>query len=322
MKKLIIFIAVLLLLIYISQDTTLAVESYELLPVDVVYSPNHIEIRKIYEMSASVDPDKIPRTSFNRNDIKYKCTEILREVIVGNETKTHTETETINSKKNDIETILKVLPLTKEILTEDGFFGIVYLNTSTIKSEVAGYSNTTSSVSTTRSYPNLYDMDSQHIPKSVTENNITYTLTDIQWRTDNTYNVDDYEIGNRYTAVAVYSGTKSSSYVKGYTITAEYSGELCRSGISVVRYTVIFTGTKIETPKSAPIVETVTEATTEPEPTTEMIFEPVSETDSDSEPKPEKSKSFDWLIILIPTALLTVASTSYAVYTHIKKRKK
>ena len=120
-------------------------------------------------MSTSVDPAKIPRASFECDNIRYKHTDILREVKIGTETKTHIEVETIDSAKNDIESILKVLPLTKEILTEDGFYEILYINTSTIKSEVADYGSTSRTVNITRSYPNLYNMDSRHIPKSVTE---------------------------------------------------------------------------------------------------------------------------------------------------------
>ena len=33
-----------------------------------------------------------------------------------------------------------------------------------------------------------------------------------------------YAIGDRYTAVATYTGTATSSYVTGYTVTADYTG--------------------------------------------------------------------------------------------------
>jgi hypothetical protein len=323
MRKLFIFIATLCLLFSVFQVPTFAAEPYELLPVDVVYSPNNMEIRKIYEMAASVDPGKIPRASFKRDNISYKCTDVLREVIVSNETKPHTETETADSAKNDIETILSILPQTKEIQTKDGFSGTLHLNASSIKSEVSGYGKTTSPVSTTRSYPNLYDMDSRHIPKSVTENGIDYTLTDIQWQTDNTYNVDDYDIGSRYTAVAVYNGTKTSNYVKGYKITAEYTGELCRAGVSVMRYTVIFSGTKIETPteRTTTAIETTTKPETETQPVFETAPETIIETSADSEAETVKSSKFDWSFIVILLVILTVVSLGYAAYTRLKKRK-
>lgn len=71
-------------------------------------------------------------------------------------------------------------------------------------------------------------------------------LQDVQWQTDNTYNADDYEIGDRFTAVCTYGGSKTVSYVTGYTTKATYSGEVYRTGVTVIRYTVIFTGTPVE----------------------------------------------------------------------------
>ena len=62
--------------------------------------------------------------------------------------------------------------------------------------------------------------------------------------------MDYYEIANRYTAIAKYSGTKTSSYIKGYNITADYTGEVLRKGVTMIRYTVIFNG--IESSASNP----------------------------------------------------------------------
>ena len=42
-----------------------------------------------------------------------------------------------------------------------------------------------------------------------------------------------------YTA-GTYTGTATSSYVKGYTVTANYTGEVAKTGCSVVTYTAIF----------------------------------------------------------------------------------
>ena len=45
---------------------------------------------------------------------------------------------------------------------------------------------------------------------------------------------------DRYTAVATYTGTVSSSYVKGYTVTAEYKGTVSKTNTDKVLYTAIF----------------------------------------------------------------------------------
>ena len=145
-----------------------------------------------------------------------------------------------------MDTILSLLPQEKEVTTEEGFTGTLTLDLDSIKTEAAGYGSSTQPVTATRTYPNLANQDLNHLPKSITEGGRTLTLQDVQWQTDNTYNADDYEIGDRFTAVCTYGGSKTVSYVTGYTTTANYSGEVYRTGVTVIRYTVIFTGTPME----------------------------------------------------------------------------
>lgn len=222
-----------------------AAEASTILPVDVIMDQDALEIRKVYDLSPSVDPSAIPRESFDREDIHYECSDILREVVMGDETQTLTQTETVESKNKEKETILALLPQEKDVTTEDGFSGTLYLNLNTLRTEVSGYGSSTKNVNTTRTYPNLSSADASHLPKTISDGGRTMTLQNVQWQTDNTYNADDYEIGDRFTAICTYSGTKTSSYVKGYTTTAEYTGEVQRTGVTVMRYTVIFNGTPI-----------------------------------------------------------------------------
>ena len=123
------------------------------------------------------------------------------------------------------------------------------------KTEPAGYGSSTKPVTATRSYPNLASADANHLPKTITEGGRTLKLQDIQWQTDNTYNADDYEIGDRFTAICTYGGSKSVSYVTGYTTTANYTGEVYRTGVTVIRYTVIFTGTPITSVDPEPVAK-------------------------------------------------------------------
>ena len=58
--------------------------------------------------------------------------------------------------------------------------------------------------------------------------------------------MDGYAVADRYTAVATYSGSATSSYVKGYTVTADYSGTVSRIALNRVRYVAIFEGTPIQ----------------------------------------------------------------------------
>ena len=226
-----------------------------LLPVDIVLNQEALEIRKVYDLSPNTDPSTLPREPFERDGYRYECTDILREVIIGSETQAITQTETVESGSKDMETILSLLPQEKEVTTEEGFDGTLRLDLDSIKTEPSGYGSKTTPVTASRSYPTLSDADTQYLPKTIEEGGRTLTLQDVQWQTDNTYNADDYEIGDRFTAVCTYGGSKTTSYVKGYTTTADYTGEVYRTGVTVIRYTVIYGGTPMLTIEKVPIEE-------------------------------------------------------------------
>ena len=254
------------------------------LPIDIIQSPEIFEIRKIYELSPDVNPQRLPRDSFERNGIVYECTDILREVVIGEQIQDIVQTETIESPKNDMDTILGLLKETKTVTTEDGFTGILYLDISSVRTDVSGYGSTSKSISATRSYPNLSNADTRYIPKTIEDNGNTLTLKNVDWQSDNTMNVDDYEITDRYIAVATYTGTQSVSYIKGYTVTADYIGEVFKTGVSKIRYTVIFAG-------------------------------------SESESEEESSQSTDFLMPAIIIIAVVTAAAAAIIYMLYKKKK-
>ena len=208
-----------------------------MLPVDIILDQDNKEIRKVYDLSPNTDPSTLPMGQFERDGLLYDCTDVLREVIIGSETQVITQEEKVDSDKKDMDTILSLLPQEKEVTTEEGFTGTLTLDLDSIKTEAAGYGSSTQPVTATRTYPNLANQDLNHLPKSITEGGRTLTLQDVQWQTDNTYNADDYEIGDRFTAICTYGGSKTVSYVTGYTTTANYTGEVYRTGVTVIRYT-------------------------------------------------------------------------------------
>ena len=257
MKKAISSLAALFLVVTLALPASAAsisdVANPELLyPVDIILDLDNREIRKVYDLSPSTDPSTLPMAAFERDGLEYSCTDILREVIIGTETQPLTQTETVESKKKDLETLLSLLPQEREVTTEEGFTGTLRLDLDSIETEVSGYGSSKQAVTATRNYPNLSDADTQYLPKTIEDNGRSLTLSDVQWQTDNTYNADDYEIGDRYTAICTYSGTKTVSYVKGYTTTADYVGDVHRTGVTMIRYTIIFTGKEI--PEPEPVV--------------------------------------------------------------------
>ena len=152
-------------------------------------------------------------------------------------------------------------------------------------------------MSATRSYPNLAGQDTSYIPKTITDNGRTLELASIDWQTDNTANEDGYAVADRYTAIATYTGSATSSYVKGYVVTADYSGTVSRIALNKVRYVAIFEG--------VPLVPTEPDPT--PEPTADV-----------QEPAPVQ---FHWGYVLAPLGVVAAIGGGIGAALYIKKRR-
>ena len=223
-------------------------------PTSVSRSEDGTEIRKYYDLGPEEDPAGIPRSDFEQDGFRYTLIDLLKQELPENESRQHTETVSLESKSKDMESVLALLPQEKEFITEDGLSGVLTLHLDTVQVEVAGYGSSTREVSATRSYPNLASQDTANIPKTIEDNGRTLTLQNISWQTDNTASMDGYAMGDRFTAVATYTGSATSSYVTGYTVTADYTGTVSRIALNKTRYVAIFEGTPLEpvVPEVAP----------------------------------------------------------------------
>ena len=215
-------------------------------PTSITQSEDGTEIRKAYDLSPDQSPAGIPRSDFEQGGFHYTLIDLLQQEMPEYQEREHTEQVSVESPKKDMESVLALLPQEREFVTEDGMSGALKLKLDTVQVAVAGYGSSTKNVSATRSYPNLSGQDVSYIPKTIQDSGRTLTLQSIDWQTDNTANVDGYAVGDRYTAIATYSGTATSSYVTGYVVTAEYAGTVSRIALDKVRYVAIFEGTPLE----------------------------------------------------------------------------
>ena len=268
-------------------------------PTSVTRSEDGTEIRKVYDLSPEEDPAGIPRSDFEQEGFHYTLTDLLRQEAPEYEERYHTETVTVASKSKDMGAVLALLPAQREFTTDDGLTGVLTLKLDTVNVEVAGYGSTTKSLTATRTYPNLSSQDTSYIPKEITDNGHTLTLTSIDWQTEG---------DERYTAVAAYTGSATSSYVKGYTVTADYSGAVSRIVLNKVRYVAIFEGVSLTPAEPEPT----------PEPTPEPEPEPTPEPDVPVAEAP--AFQFHWADVLVPLGVIAVIGVGVGVALFIKKR--
>lgn len=264
-------------------------------PTAVTRSEDGTEIRKLYDLSPADDPSGIPRSDFEQDGFHYTLTDLLKQELPEQEIRQHTETVSLESKSKDMESVLALLPQEREFITDDGLTGTLTLRLDTVQVEVAGYGSTTKEVSATRSYPDLAGQDTQYIPKTIEDNGRTLTLQNIDWQTDNTASTDGYALGDRFTAIATYTGSATSSYVKGYIVTAEYTGTVSRIALNKTRYVAIFEGVAMEPAEPE-------------EPTIEL---------SDIAEKPA---SFNWAYVLVPLGIVAAAGGGIGIALFLKRR--
>ena len=286
-----------------------AEESPVCYPTAIIVSEDGTELRKIYDLSPEADPAGIPRSDFEQGGFHYTFTDILRQELPEYEERVHTETVSFDSPKKDMESVLALLPQEREAVTEDGFLGTLSLKLDSVRVEVAGYGSYAKELSATRTYPNLDGQDTAYIPKTVEDNGKTLSLQSIDWQVSNANNVDGYAVGERYTAVATYTGTSTSSYVSGYTVTAEYTGTVSRINLNRVRYIAIFEGVSLvpAEPEPTATVAPVTDAPAELADVQRTVEEPVP-------------PAFPWKLVVIPFGIIAVVGAGIGVALTMKRR--
>ena len=175
-----------------------------LYPIDIVYNEDDTawRMKKVYQLDASADPSVIPTENFEQEGREYVFLDLLAEDQRETDTKEHTQQITQESSTKDTETVLKNLAPTLEYAGEDGYMGVLTLDTASVKVEAAGYGSRNKNVTATRTYPNLADADTSYIPKTVEENGCTMELVDVSWQTAAADEVSGQSVATRYTAVA------------------------------------------------------------------------------------------------------------------------
>lgn len=199
-----------------------------------------IRLERIYYLSVKDDPAAIPTEDFDREGRHYTLLDVLKTDLSETDIKDYIEVVTLESETKDMGEIIKALEPELEIVTEDGYTGVLKPDYTNIAVEAAGYRTCSWTVSATRTYPNLSDADNAMIPKSIEDGGRTLTLASVDWQDANTDYVDGTALALRYTAVATYTATATGKSATGYTVTVEYGGEVTKTSVDTIIYTAVF----------------------------------------------------------------------------------
>lgn len=219
-----------------------------LFPANVAEGYNYHGVRevvRIYELLPYESPEWISADSFSRNGYYYQLAEITRQLNIAHTTREHIEVVEIQTERNDLAAVIAGLKTTMDFVDEDGYIGVLHLNIHSIEMSRDGTRSSSRTVSQTREFPHLSNTDLSLIPQTINANGHTYTLANVDWRTNTATTVDFNNVAQTFTATATFTRTATSTVSTGYTTRVEYGGVLTRVSAGDVRFVATFIGTPI-----------------------------------------------------------------------------
>ena len=198
---------------------------------------------KTYTLSPEVDPDELKEEDFSYDGYLYTWAYTTKVEHPYLESKTVTETVTVNTAKNDLAQILAELSPSVPY-EKDGFSGELALDHTTLSTEASGYTTKYSKTTETKVIGNLDRNDMSYVPATTIKNGRTLSLANVEWQVTGTDLVGEALMPSQYQAVATYSAKASYQAATGYVTTAEYTGEITHEGVESVTYVLTYLGTK------------------------------------------------------------------------------
>jgi len=243
-------LALCLLLVMTMATSAFAAEVPEELVVENLNGQQRMV--KTYVLPPEVDPDTLKEPSFDYDGFTYTWAYTTKEDQPYLDTKTVTETVTVETSSDDLSDILAALA--PSIPYDDGeYVGELSLDHTTLTTEAAGYTTKYGKVTETKVISNLDRNDMSYVPATTVKNGRTLSLAGVDWQVTGTALVGDALVPSQYQAVATYSASTSWQAATGYVTTAEYHGEVTSEGIESVTYTVVYTGTEIVPEEPTPL---------------------------------------------------------------------
>lgn len=140
---------------------------------------------KTYTLSPEVDPDELKEEDFSYDGYLYTWAYTTKVEHPYLESKTVTETVTVNTAKNELAQILAELSPSMPY-EKDGFSGELALDHTTLSTEASGYTTKYSKTTETKVIGNLDRNDMSYVPATTVKNGKTLTLANVEWQVTGT----------------------------------------------------------------------------------------------------------------------------------------
>ena len=198
---------------------------------------------KTFTIPVDQDPEGLIEEPFEMEGYLYTFADIVKEENMVDESKSHTETITLETDTDDLAKILDQLKPTVEY--DDGTFkGVLALDHTSIHTEASSYATKSYTVSETKVIGQLDRNDMSYVPPTTVKNGRTLSLANVEWQVTGTDLVGETLMPSSYQAVATYSARASYQAATGYVTTAEYTGDVTHEGVESVTYVLTYLGTK------------------------------------------------------------------------------
>lgn len=204
------------------------------------------QLIKTFTLSPDADPQELIEDPFTLEGYRYTFADIVKTENPISDTKSQTETVTIETAKDDLSLILNQLSPTLDY--DDGqYSGTLALDHTSLSTVAAGYTTKSYTVTAVKTIGPLDRNDMSYIPATTVKDGRTLNLSNVEWQVTGTDLVGEALLPSSYQAVATYAGKASYSAATGYITTVDYVGEITRDEVESVTYRLTYLGTEDHT---------------------------------------------------------------------------
>ena len=214
-------------------------ESYVPMDIQTAAEGEFKLLKKVFVVDAAVSPSVLIEPNLTRLGCSYEYLETLKEELPGER-----ETKSVQKKIEIVSSIKDPAAIAAEqeqtlAYDEGGFVGELALDAEKIVVEDGEKQSYSYTVTDTKIYTGLASQDPYLVPKEVSKNGVTLTLSETQWTPVGVLDDGSGQPAS-YTATVSYSGQGWGSKTVGYKAILPYSGEVVKEVPGKVKYTVVY----------------------------------------------------------------------------------